>query len=158
MKDAVKNKLAQKAYRTLLLTFEKNGWACTPSNENLSVKFVVKGNDADLVYTVSVDAERQHVRLTSHLPVTFASSKYMIGAIAVAVANNSLSDGGFDFNVLKGDLYFKITTSFYACEIAPAAIKYLINCATYSINKFNGEFVALNAGTGRLTDFVQNHS
>ncbi|MDE6373219.1 MAG: hypothetical protein K2L72_01840 [Clostridia bacterium] len=158
MKDAAKKKLAQKAYRTLLLAFEKNGWACTRYDDNLAVKLGVKGNSADLVFSIVIDADRQLVRLISRLPVTFTGSKIMIGAIAVGVANHSLSDGSFDLNVLKGEVYFKITTSFYSCEVTPSSIKYLINCATYSINKFSDEFAALNGGTGRLTDFVQNHS
>lgn len=154
MADEVKMKAAQETYKTLLKAIELNGWKCRQNDERLAITFGVNGDDLHMDFIIRIDADRQLVCLLSKLPFNFQRSKLMDGAIVTSIANYALADGSFDYDILKGDVYFRMTTSYRASVISHEALMYLVNCAAYTVDKFNDQFLMVNDGTMSTEDFI----
>ena len=156
MADDNKSTLAYETYQTLLRAIELTEWKCTRHDEDLTITFGVSGDDLDMDFIVKVDAERQLVRLLSQLPVNFVTGgKLMEGAIATSVANYSLADGSFDYDILKGNVYFRMTTSYRSSVISPDALRYMINCAAYTVDKFNDQLLLVSNGAMSISEFIE---
>ena len=156
MADDIQKKLANETYRTLLRAIELNEWSCTRHDDGLTITFGVSGDDLDMDFVVKVDAERQIVRLLSQLPVNFASGGKLIeGAIATSVANYSLADGSFDYDILKGNVFFRMTTGYRSSVISPEVLRYLVNCAAFTVDKFNDKFLLLSNGATSINEFIE---
>lgn len=158
MADEVKTKVAKETYQTLLKAIELNGWKCEQNDEKLAIHFGVNGDDLHMDFIIVVDVERQLVRLISRLPFNFNRNKLMEGAIATCVANYSIADGSFDYDIFDGSIYFRMTTSYRSSVISHEALMYLVNCAAYTVDKFNDKLLMVNSGAMSLDDFIAENS
>lgn len=149
-------KLAQQTYRTLLKAIAENGWSCRQDDNNLSIYFGVNGEDLKMGFDVSIDASRQLVRLSSMLPFNFPKDKIIDGARATSAANYLLcADGSFDFNVLTGEVSFRMTTGYRSSQISSSALVYLVNYATWAVDKANDKLLMISNGMMTVEQFKQ---
>ncbi len=158
MADEEKTKLAKDTYQTLLKAIELNGWKCEQDDEKLSIHFGVNGDDLDMDFFIRIDPDRQLVCLLSRLPFDFKRPKLMEGAIVTSIANYILADGSFDYNILKGTVCFRMTTSYRSSVISHEALMYLVNCAAFTVDKFNDKFLMVNNGVMSVDDFIKEFS
>lgn len=151
----LKTALAKQTFRTLLSAIEANDWVCSHNDAQLSLNFGVRGNDLDMEFYVLVDAERQIVRLISRLPFKFSGDKVVDGAIATGVANYALMDGNFDFDVTRGDVIFRMTTSFISSVVSKDAFLNLVNYAAWAVDRFNDKLFMVSSGMMSVDDFIK---
>lgn len=157
--EEINTKLAQETYKSLLKAIELNGWVCAKNDEKLSIAFGVNGDDLHMDFLVGIDAQRQLVRLMSKLPFKVPMDKLMDLSIATNAANYSMNDGNFDLDIAGGNVYFRMTTSYRSSIISPNALVYMVNCATWSVDKFNDKLLMVINGkmsTSEFIDFCKN--
>lgn len=146
--------LAKQTYNTLLKAIAENGWHCKQDDDRLCIDFGVNGDDLHMDFHVSIDAERQLVRLLSRLPFRFPKEKFIDGALATSIANYIIcADGSFDFNVLNGDVLFRMTTSYRSSIIASSALVYLVDYACWAVDKVNDKLLMVSNGMMSVEQF-----
>ena len=139
-----------KAFEILKLKYEK-------SEEELSVKCTVHGEDLIMNLDVSVYGDRSLVILTSKLPFVVREDKRVDMAIAVSGINYVLADGCFDFDITDGNIYFRMTNSFIDSEISEDVFVYLLLISSRIIDEYNDKFLMLSKGVlsvEQLLDFI----
>ena len=148
--------LAKQTYKTLLKAIEMNKWHCGQDDENLKINFGVNGDDLHMDFVVTVDAQRQIVRLMSKMPYRMNKAKLVDGAIATSVANYALSDGSFDLDLSDGSIYFRMTTSYRGSVVSPEVFIYMVNYAAWGVDKFNDQFLMISNGSLSVENFIKN--
>lgn len=152
--------LAIRTYKTLLKAVEEYGWECGRDDEKLKINYGVNGDILHMDFTITIDAERQLVRLYSKLPYRFPKNRLMHGAAATAAVNYALADGSFDYDITDGTLHFRMTTSYRQSDVTTEALKYLFDYSTWAIDKYNFKILSVAADVlslEELADFCENN-
>ena len=77
-------------------------------------------------------------------------------SVAVSIANYGLVDGSFDYNIVSGKIYFRMTNSFIDSTVSKDLIMYLILCSCKTIDDYNDKFLMLSNGTISLEKFIES--
>ena len=145
---------AQQVYAYMCDCLDRMDWNYSKEPDSLLVRFNVNGEDLAMRFLMYVDAERQLIRLLSHLPYHICEEKRVDCAVAISVANFGMVDGCFDYDVTDGQIVFRMTQSFLDCTIGEDFFVYMIGCASGTVDRYNDKFYAINKGLLSLTDFV----
>lgn len=145
---------ARAVYKTLCDAIEKRGWRYQKDDEKLFVVLSVIGEDLPMEFQVTVDVERQLVRLISPFPFTISENKRAEGAVAACVATYGLVDGSFDCNPLIGTIRYRMTASFKESLIGEGVFHYMFSCAGKMIDRYNDKFLAIDKGLLSISDFI----
>ena len=140
---AVKKQLkqAQAVLDTLCEMLEEENWQYEKDDEDLSITCGAQGDDLPIELRINVEAERQLVVILSQMPFIVPEDKRTALAVAVSAANNGLADGSVDYNYLKGNIVFRMTTSFLDSLIGKELFEYMVFCACFIIDRYNDKFL-----------------
>lgn len=155
MDDAKKLQSAQTAYKTLLKTLDSIDWKYKKDDEKMRIVFSVKGDDLPMDFIMIVDADRQLIRLVSFLPFSFPQDKRIEGAMATSQINYKLADGSFDYDISDGETSFRLTSSFLKSLISEKLLRYMVQCAIYTVDEYNDKLFMLSKGAITLSEFVK---
>lgn len=158
MADETNLTQARAVFATLCEAIEHGKWHYEKLEERLTVYFQVVGNDLPMQFIVSVDPERQLVRLLSPLPFKISEAKRMEGAIAACVASYGLPDGSFDFDLADGEIAFRMTASYRESLIGEGLFHYMLACSCMTVDRFNEKFMAIDSGMLSLAEFIANRN
>ncbi len=154
MATAKEISLAKKAFDAICSVFDDNNWKYEKDTQNLKLGIGMNGEDIPMYFEITCDADRQLVIIMSQLPFKMSEDTRIEGALATSYINYQLSEGSFDYNVLEGDIYFRITASFRESLVSKSLLDYLLNLAIFMVDKFNDKLLALSKGTVTLEDFI----
>lgn len=149
---------AQQVYETLCKALDRRNWKYGKDEEKLLVHFGVNGDDIPMNFIIVVDADRQLVRLMSHLPFKMSQEKRMEGAIAACAASYGMADGSFDYDLSDGEIVFRMTASYRESQLGEGLFQYLISCTCAMVDKYNDQFLALDKGFMSIADFIAKNS
>ena len=76
-------------------------------------------------------------------------------ALAVSIVNNRLVDGSFDYDVMRGALLFRMTTSFIESTLSETAFEYMLFCSCGTIDEYNDKFLMLCKGLMPVEKFLE---
>ena len=155
---ADKHILAQQVYGKLVSALQAREWNFDRDDSNFKVRFTVHGDDLPMDMVMTVDEDRQLIRLLSLVPVTMDEDKRMEGAIATTVATFGLPDGSFDYDITDGTIGFRQNVAFHDSDISENLIQYMISWACAVIDKYNDQFLAINKGYLSIQDFISSES
>lgn len=155
MADENKMALAKQVYQTLCEAIENRSWSFGKEEKDLIVHFGVNGENAQMRFIIIVDAERQLIRLMSPLPFKMSEAKRLDGAIAACALSFGMADGSFDYDLSDGSIVFRMTASFRESIIGEGLFHYMIACSCAMVDKYNGQFLALDKGTMSIADFIE---
>ena len=154
MADENKLATAQAAYKTLLKALDAIDWKYDKNDEKLRIDFSVKGDDLPMSFIMLIDVDRQLVRLMSFLPFNFPEDKRLEGAIATSFVNYKLADGSFDYDITDGETSFRLTSSFRNSLISESLLRYMVQCAIYTVDKYNDKLFMIAKGMLSLENFL----
>lgn len=157
MADEKQVRSARNVYDSLCEMLDEMKWRYNKFPEDLVVRFDVTGDDLPMQFVIAVDAERQLVRLLSPVPTKFGEDKRVEGAIATSQVNYKLADGSFDFSYEKGEVLFRMTSSFRDSLISKEMLSYMIRCACYTVDEYNDKFFMLAQGKMQIEDFFKKN-
>ena len=156
MTDELKLKNAQSVYKILCDLFDEKELVYKKFEDDFVVTITVNGDNLSIDFVVKVDEERELIRVLSKLPVVFQDEKRLDGAIATSKINYGLADGSFDYNFEKGEIIFRITSSYKGCTVSKDLIYYMMSCACYTVDDYNDKLLALSEGKISVKDFFNN--
>jgi len=146
---------ALETYALVCAALDKRNWKYTKDEEKLLVYMDVTGDDLPMHIFVTVDADRQLLRVASPMRFKMAEDKRMDGAIAVNVANFGMADGSFDYDIRDGEIVYRQVASFRESKIGIGLIEYLIDCACATVDIYNDKFMMLNKGLMDVKKFIE---
>lgn len=136
-------KLAKSVYDKLCRTLDARKWTYQKQADKLRIDCKVKGDILPIGLIVKVNASRRIVLLLSKIPIEVALHRRIAMAIAATKANYHILDGDFDYSYKNGELIFRMTLNYCGCDIGTAAMEYLIDCASQTINHMNEQFLTV---------------
>lgn len=149
-----KTVLAQQVYGKIITALDNRNWTYKREDDNLTVRFDVRGDDFPMSMIMKIDVERQLIRVLSPLPFEMSEDKRMEGAIATCVASFGLPDGSFDYDITDGTIGFRLTYAFHDSVIGEDLLQYMISWSLNVIDKYNDKFFAIDKGYLSLQDFI----
>lgn len=145
---------AEVTFRTLCQTLDKNDWHYKKDEAEMTVKCGARGDDLPMDLNIQVDAERMLVILVSHLPFVIQEDKRLDVAVAVSAINNVLVDGCFDYDVVEGHMFFRMTNSFIESILGVDVFEYMLYCSCQTIDEYNDKFLMLSKGMMSIEQFL----
>ena len=106
--------------------------------------------------TFKIVPDMQLIVLLSLLPFNIPKNKRTEMAIAVSAVNNKIINGAFDYNIITGNLFFKITNSFIDSTIDEEVLDYLFVCSVSTIDDYNDKFFMLTNGMMSFEQFMSS--
>ena len=103
--------------------------------------------------------KERHLPKISRRAVAVACAVLLVAAAlvlnVVLFSGNTVVDGGFDYNMNEGRLYYRMNNSFIDCQYGSGLVKYLLDCAFHVIDRYNERFEQLGNGTIDLQKFIE---
>ena len=123
--------------------------------DDLVIRSGFNTDDFPVEFIISIDAERDLVRFMSKLPFSMPEDKRVDGAIAVCVANNGMVNGSFEYDITKGDILFKMVTSYRGdVDLSTDVFEYMMNVSVGTIDRYNDQFFMISKGMMSIQDFI----
>ncbi len=158
MVEADKQAKAEKMFETLCQTLDKRDWKYEKGTNGLYIDTGCAGEDIPIEIRVLVDADRQIVRVLSHMPVQVPEDKRLEMAIAISCVNNVLADGCFDFDIHEGLVFYRMGCNYIDKQVGEEALEYLVFCSIQIIEQYNDQFLMLAKGLLPLQQFLESNS
>ena len=149
-----KTQLALDTFATICMALDENDWKYKKDGENLVIECGAQGDDLPMDLTIKVDARRQFVMLFSRMPFVIQEDKRLDMAVAVSAVNNALADGCFDYDVLTGRMYFRMTNTFMDSKMDREVFTYMLYCSCQTIDEYNDKFLMLAKGMLDMEKFL----
>lgn len=147
------NERSIKIYKDICSVLDGKGWKYSRKDDKLTIVLSVRGDDLEMGLVIEVDDDRQLVRIVSPMPFEMSENKRIEGAIATCAATYTLADGSFDYDLMRGKIYFRLTSSYRGCDIGEGMLDYMVDVSLSTIDRYNDKFMALNKGYINVTDF-----
>jgi len=93
--------------------------------------------------------------LYSKLPFTVPEDKRIEASIAISVINYTIVDGSFDYNLLNGNIIFRLTSSFRESMIAATTLEYMLYVSCNTVDEYNDKLFMLCKGALSLEDIIK---
>ena len=145
-------KHAVAAFNAICQAFEAREWKYRKDEDALVINSGARGEDLPVDITFKVDVKRQIVLLISRLPFDVPEDKRVDMAAAVCRANAMLIDGCFDYDVIHGMLFFRVTNSFLDSDLGDDTFQYMLNMTCTVVDDFNDKFFMLAMGVKTLDE------
>lgn len=158
MADLKNLKQAKQAYNTLCSMLDNRQWKYSKNEEDLSIECRVQGDDIPMNIFFQIDTDHSLIILYSHLDVEVPKEKLVETAVAVNIINSVLVDGSFDYNILKGNILFRLTSSYKSSLISEKAFEYILDVSCSTVDQYNDKLDALIKGEYSLSDlYILTH-
>ena len=141
-------------YGTFCRVLDKHNWNYQKNEEKLSIDFGARGDDLLMDFKVRVDAQRELVMLVSHMPFVVAEDKRLELAVAISAINNLLVDGCFDYDLMSGNIFFRMTCSYIGSSLSRDVFDYMLFCACDTIDNYNDKLLLIAKGMTTLEQFL----
>ena len=142
-------------YNLLCQALEENEWKYDKDDEKLAIDISFSSDDLPIKFRVAVDVKREIVSLFSLLPFKFKDDTRIDGSTAVNAINYKLADGSFDYDLGDGTVGFRMTTSYCESLLSTEVFKYMIDCAFWTVDRYNDKLLALNKGYITIKEFFE---
>ena len=144
---------AKSLYNTLCQTLDNMQWKYRKEEESLTIHTSAVGKDLSIPIMIIVDAERQVMYLKSPMPFAIPIEVRDTMAKAVTIANFTMLNGSFEFDMDVGFLAFKMVIPFMDSILSEEVCKYMIGLSCSMTDKFNNKFHAIAEGRMTIEDF-----
>ena len=149
---------AREVYASLIHMLDTRDWKYEKFEEDLVIKAGIKGEDLPIEFIVVVKPTQQVVQLLSRLPFSIPDEKRVDAAIAICVANNGLVDGSFDYDVLEGDITFRLTCSYRNTQLSDDLLEYMILVSAGTIDDYNDKFFMIGKDMMSVQQFIEKEN
>lgn len=154
MSDDRALRLAKANYNALCKKLDEMGWKYEKFEEDFVIKSGVRGEDLPIEFIIVVNPDTQIIRYMSQLPFNVGEDKRIDTAIAVCAANNGLVDGNFDYDVLTGEIIYRMTANFRESLLGGDVFEYMVIVSSKIVDKYNDRFLMLSKGMLSIEQFL----
>lgn len=154
MEDERKQKLAQNVYSNICSMFEDMNFNHERDDEKLVIRSTVHGDDIPMDMVIIVNPDAQTVSFFSPMPFKVPDDKISEMAIAIAIANNGLRNGSFDFDISDGKIIFRMTACYIDSILGKELYRMMLIVSSNTIDRYNDKFLMLSNGMISLEQFA----
>lgn len=154
MEDVRKQKLAQNVYSNICSMFEEMDFNHERDDEKLVIRSTVHGDDIPMDMVIIVNPDAQTVSFFSPMPFKVPDDKISEMAIAIAIANNGLRNGSFDFDISDGKIIFRMTACYIDSILGKELFRMMLIISSSTIDRYNDKFLMLSKGMISLEQFA----
>jgi hypothetical protein len=147
-------KMAKSTYDVMCGKLDEMGWKYEKYEEDFVIKSGVRGDDLPIEFIIVVNPDTQIVRYMSKMPFNIGEEKRIDAAIAVCAANNGLVDGNFDYDVLTGEIVYRMTANFRESLLGGDVFEYMVIVSSKIVDKYNDRFLMLSKGMLSIEQFL----
>ena len=140
-------------YKTLCQTLDNMHWRYSKEEDKFVIRTSAIGKDLSMELFIKIDAERQVMYLKSPMPFVIPEQSRDMLAKAVVMANYTMLNGSFEYDLSDGYLAFKIVVPYMESIISEKVCHYMIMISCQMTDKFNDKFMALVDGNMTLDQF-----
>ncbi len=155
MDEALNKQKAKEVFEQLCRVLTEEDIKFERFDDDLVVTYGIIGDDLPMQFVVIVDADAQVISFLSPMEFTVAEDKRLELAVAICEVNKHFINGSFEYDVQKGDIRFKIVTTFRDSTLGDEAFKYMYHLSAITVDKFNDKFLALSKGMIDIEKFVE---
>lgn len=156
MSDQIKMKRAKEVYNTLTTMLDARDWNYKKDEEKLLIKSGIKGDDLPVEFFIMVKPDNEVVQFISILPFNMPEDKRVDGAIAVSIANYGLIEGSFDYDIMDGEISFRLTTSYRGgSTISDDLLESMIYIASSTVDQYNDKFFMIAKGMMTIEQLIE---
>lgn len=127
---------ANRVYKSLLNIVRKNKYDFDDDEEIMTVNFDVKIEESFVPFTMTVDVERQLIRLYSSLDVQIDENNRFEACVNICKCSCELDMGSFDYDLYSGSIEFRMATSFNGSLISDKQIEDMISYTCGVVKKY----------------------
>ena len=154
--DEEKMARAKQALDTLCAALDAEDWNYQKDEEKLEMTCTVQGEDLPMEISVRMVPKQQIALLMSEMPFRVPEDKLVEMAVAVTIANDSLVDGSFDYDIRSGRIWFRLTSSFMDSQVSMEMFTYMVYCSCQTVDEFNDKFLMIAKGAMSANDLLPN--
>lgn len=148
-------KQAQLVFQSLCEMLDGREWPYEKDEKEFVIACGARGDDLPIGIIIRVDRKRRIVSLISQMPFPVPENRRTAMAIAVSQASSELVDGNFEFNYMTGDIFFRMTSSYFDSLIGKDMFEYMLACACYTIDEYNDKFEVIAKQDMSAEEIVQ---
>ena len=141
MTDDKMFKQAHDTFKTMCKALDADDWHYEKNEDELKITCTAQGEDLPIPIVIRVNPDKALVSVYSYLPFAIPEDRRREMAVAIARANNGLTDGSFDYNYSDGTVLFRVTTSIFDSIISANTLKYMVLCACHTVDNYNDKFL-----------------
>lgn len=165
MAEEINMKNAKEVFDTLVKALNDLDWKFRKNEDDLVIISGAKGDDIPIDFIVKVNPKNEVVQFLSKLPFNMPEDKRVDGAIAVCVANYTLIDGSFAYDMRDGKILFKMTSSYRGSIFSENVIfitkdlfEYMIAVAISTVDHYNDKFLMIAKGRMTVQQFIEQEN
>ena len=145
-------------YQMFKKHLEERNFKFDAHDDKLVLTLTVHGEDLPQPTIIRVLDDRNVVQILSPIPSHIPEDKRIDGAVAVAVANYGMINGGFDYDMSDGEIRFRVAQGYHDMELSDEFVKYLLSVAFVTTDKYNDKFFMLGKGMLSLEQFIEQEN
>lgn len=146
---------AQNVYKAACDVLDDMGWTYNKDESILEIYTGAAGDDYPISIRICVEPEKNLVTLLSEIEMGSDKDSLVPVSIAVSLINNRLVDGSFDYNILTGQMFFRITSSYKNSLLSKEVIDYMVYIACHTVDEYDGKLISLSKGEMTFDEFVE---
>ena len=146
---------AKVMYNTLCQTLDNMRWQYSKEEDKLIIRTSAIGQDLSMKLFMKIDEDRQVMYLKSPMPFDIPEDCREMMMKAVIMANYSMLNGSFEFDLSDGYLAFKMVIPYMESIVSEKVCDYMVKLSCNMTDKFNDKFKALVDGTMNITEFEE---
>ncbi len=144
------------AYALLCKSMEELELKYTKKEEEYLVRMTVAGENLPVELILRIDTNHR-VLLTSPMAFNVPEDKRGDGAVMIAVANDGLVNGSFDYDLSDGQILYRMTQMYAGCHVETGMFQEMLRCAFAIADQYSTDFLAVSKDIMTLTDFTKKH-
>ena len=156
MADEKQIQQAQTIYEKLCRVLDGYDWQYEKNDETRSIKCGFRGEDIPIELNIEVDVERTLVLVISCMSYTIQEDKRLDLAIAISAVNSTLVDCCFDYDISKGNIFFRMANTFLDRELSETLLAYMLVVSCHHIDSFNDKFLMISKGMLSIEQFLSD--
>lgn len=150
-------KQASNLFKTLCDYLDENGWKYDKSDDSLGITLITRGEDLPIPVLVRINPELMVLSVYATMPFSVPEDMRVPMVVAVTAATHCMVDGGFDYDVTTGQIFFRITSTYRESIIGKKLIEYMLGCACVMTDEFNDKFLLMiqeKKSAGEMLDMI----
>lgn len=152
----IKIEKAKEVYATMCSMLDNRDWAYDKLEDDLVVKSSVKTDDFPVDFIMTVNPDKQLVSFFSWFPFTVEEAKRIDLALAICAANDGLANGSFDFDLSKGSICFRLTSSYRGSVLGEELFEYMLCVSVATVDEYNDKFFMIAKGAMTAQQFIES--
>lgn len=133
---------ANRVYESLLNIVRKNKYDFDDDEEIMTVNFDVQDGDSLIAFIITVDTERQLIRLYSPLDIQIDENNRFGACVSICKYSCELNRGSFDYDLYSGSIEFRMATSFSGSLISDSQIEDMISYTCKVVEEYTDKLSA----------------